>query len=164
MEERIYGLAPIANEESRILILGSMPGEQSLNIQQYYGHRRNHFWKILQELFNEEIEDNYESKVNFLLRNKIALWDVIGSCKRQGSLDADITDEVANDLTSFFEKYPKIKFVAFNGDKAYKTFKKHIGFKSYEHIEFVKLTSTSPANVNRFEEKVENWRIIRSKL
>ena len=164
MENYIFGFPPVADDNSEILILGSMPGQESLNKQQYYGHARNQFWKILFELFEVPMEENYESKVALLHKNKIALWDVIYYCEREGSLDTNIRNEKINDLNTFIKNHPKIKAVFFNGDRAYKDFKKYIGFGEFQGIEFIKLLSTSPANSKPFAVKLENWKIIRSYL
>lgn len=117
---------PIIDEQSRILILGSMPGVESLRLQQYYANPRNQFWKILYELFDTQASQVYEEKVSFIKSKKIAVWDVIGY--REGSLDSNIREEKVNDLSALFKAYPDIKTVMFNGGKAYQTYKKWIGF------------------------------------
>lgn len=160
MNDKINSLLPIVNESSKILILGSIPGKQSLEKQEYYGNSRNAFWKIIFSLYDKEIESEYDKKVEFLKEKHIAIWDVIASCNREGSLDSNITNEETNDFESLFKKYPNIKHVFFNGTKAYDVFKKRIGFKLLENIEFEKLTSTSPANTISFEKKLELWNII----
>lgn len=138
-----------------------MPGVTSLEKQQYYGHPRNYFWHILYALFNECYEEEYEQKKAFLLRHKIALWDVLQSCERAGSLDADIKNEEVNDFDWLFKTYPHIKNVFFNGTKAYESFRKKVGFK-YEGIHMQKLPSTSPAHAVRFEDKLAAWKVITS--
>ena len=92
--------APVAAADSRLLILGSMPGVRSLQLQQYYGHPQNRFWPLLALLLGyEKVPDAYAEKKQMLLDNRIALWDVLGYCQREGSLDSDITGEQPNDLT-----------------------------------------------------------------
>lgn len=88
--DKIKSFEPLVDKESKVLILGSMPGVMSLNKQQYYGNPRNHFWKIIYSLFNEVEDELYEQKKAFLLRKGIALWDVINNCYREGSLDSNI--------------------------------------------------------------------------
>ncbi len=120
------GFPPIAKPDATILILGSMPGQKSLDEHQYYAHPRNSFWPIMYQLFNIIDDLNYKQRKQLLIDKKIALWDVLKSCYREGSLDSDIdqTTIVANDFNSFFEKYSKIKVVFFNGAKAEQLFRK----------------------------------------
>ena len=85
-----FSFPPISNIESKVLILGTMPGIASLKLNQYYGHTRNNFWKLLFEIFNEPFSTDYEIRKKMLLKNNVALWDVIKVCVREGSLDCDI--------------------------------------------------------------------------
>ena len=155
---------PIIDQRSRLLILGSMPGVESLRLQQYYGHPRNQFWKILYELFNTQASEDYEQKVFYIRNKRIAVWDVIENCYRAGSLDSNIREEKANDFNALFKGYPDIKTVLFNGGKAYETYKKWVGFDALPNLRFHKLTSTSPANTKRYEEKLREWSVIRDLL
>lgn len=157
----VKSFEPLIDNESRILILGSMPGIRSLEQKQYYAHPRNNFWKILYALFEEQYEEDYENRKNFLAKHHIALWDVIKYCKREGSLDSAIKDEEINDLDWLFKAYPNIHSVLFNGAKAYQIFSKKIGFE-YAGISFYKLGSTSPAHAITFEDKIKDWKIIRN--
>ena len=151
---------PIINRESLILILGSMPGVESLRLQQYYGNPRNQFWKIIYELFDTQVSQDYEERVSFLKSKKIAVWDVIANCYREGSLDSNIREEKVNDFSGLFKAYPCIKTVVFNGGKAYETYKKWIGLGTIPDLTFHKLTSTSPANTKKYEEKLREWSLI----
>ena len=151
---------PIIDEQSRILILGSMPGVESLRLQQYYANPRNQFWKILYELFDAQASQVYEEKVSFIKSKKIAVWDVIENCYREGSLDSKIREEKVNDFSALFKANPDINTVMFNGGKAYETYKKWIGFGMSLNITFQKLTSSSPANTKRYEEKLREWSVI----
>lgn len=156
---------PIVDKDCKLIILGSMPGKESLRKQQYYGFIRNQFWKILSEIFDEELNNNYEDKTKFLLNHNIALWDVLKSCEREGSLDSNIKDEEANDFKSFFMKYPRIEYVLFNGTKAMQSFKKNIGFDTYPHLkEYILLPSTSPAHTMKFDRKLDEWKIVKKLL
>lgn len=157
----IQSFKPIIDSNSKVLILGSIPGVESLNKQQYYANKRNQFWKIIFSLYELCPYETYEERIEFLKSKNIALWDVIGSCFREGSLDSNIKNEVPNDFTSLFKKYPDIKCVFFNGNKAYETFKKEIGFEKYGYITFHKLPSTSPAHAVSFESKLNKWKIIK---
>lgn len=152
----VRSFPPIVDSNSRILILGSMPGQESLRKQQYYAHPRNQFWKIIFTLFEEPIEESYSKRIAFLRDRGIALWDVINVCFREGSLDSSIKEEKVNDFKAFFSQYPNIKYVYFNGVKAYETFRKKIGF-DFPGLTFKKLPSTSPANAVKFEIKLREW-------
>lgn len=151
---------PIVDEHSRVLILGSMPGVESLRLQQYYANPRNQFWKIIYSLFNKEPNSNYEERIAFIKSKKIAVWDVIETCYREGSLDSNIQAEKVNDFSALFEAYPNLKTVLFNGGKAYETYKKWIGFGTIPNLTFHKLTSSSPANTRKYEEKLREWVVI----
>lgn len=151
---------PHINQETQILILGSMPGVKSLEEAQYYAHPRNFFWKIIYSIYQEEYEDNYEKRIEFLLSQNIGLWDVIESCEREGSLDSAIRSEVPNDFKRLFEMYPNINLVIFNGAKAYDVFKRKIGFEMYSQIKFVKMGSTSPARAVSFDQKLKEWEAV----
>jgi len=163
-EQKVLSLVPIINQNSQVLILGSMPGVQSLDKQEYYANPRNHFWRILTTIFDHEETGDYGVRISMLYENKIALWDVIHSCQRIGSLDSSIQDEVPNDFQKLLTSYPNIKYIIFNGGKAYEVFKKQIGFSSFSDINFIKLPSTSPTpgkNVKSFEEKIKEWNVIK---
>lgn len=159
--ENIKSFKPIINANSKILILGSVPGVESLRMQQYYANNRNHFWKIVFSLYDLPIPEKYEDKVEFLQSKNIALWDVIEQCYREGSLDSNIKEEIPNDFSSLLKKYTNIKYIFFNGGKAYECFKKRVGFNKYENIIFTKLPSTSPAYTIPFENKIKQWNIIK---
>lgn len=159
----IYSFKPIADENCRILILGTMPGVQSLLKQQYYGYKPNTFWKIIFDIFNEEQTEVYSEKTALLLRKNIALWDVLKACEREGSGDAEIRNAEANDFKAFFKAFPKITKVYFNGGNAEKLFKKHV-LKNIDatKIEFHRLPSTSPAHATSYEYKLNQWKVIKS--
>lgn len=158
--ETLTGLAPIIAPQAKVLVLGSMPGAESLQKGQYYANKRNHFWKIMATLLNEELPDSYAERIALLERHHIGLWDVIYSCKRVGSLDAKISEAIPNDFGALFREYPSIETVGLNGNKAYQTFEKQVGFHNFPSTRFVKLPSTSPVpgkNVKSFEEKIVEW-------
>lgn len=138
---------PQINKNSKILILGSMPGIKSLEEQEYYAHPQNRFWKLLGLLCSKKDlhTSSYKVKIQTLLDNNFALWDVIKLCKREGSLDSNIQDEVPNEINELLAKYPNIKVICLNGNKAYSAFKKYFPdiLKNYKCF---KLPSTSPAN------------------
>ena len=151
---------PNIDANSKILILGSMPGVKSLNEQQYYAHPNNRFWKLIGLFCNTPNlqEMNYQDKLNVLLKNKIALWDVIESCNREGSLDTDIKNEIPNNIPDLLKQYPTIKGIILNGGKAYSAFKKHFP-ELLKQYQCYKLPSTSPANAKyKLENLYKEWK------
>lgn len=167
MDQKLHNiLPPIVDKSTRVLIVGSMPGQQSLEKQQYYGNPRNHFWTIMAAIFNvNSIPENYEERIQLLKRHRVGLWDVIQSCERVGSLDATIRNEQPNDFHKLFTAFPQIEFVLFNGGKAYEVFKKHIGLDILASRSFEKMPSTSPIpgkNIKTLEEKIEIWGVLES--
>lgn len=161
---RIHSFAPIADEHAEILILGSMPGPASLAAGQYYAHKQNAFWRIMAELLSFDPAIPYADKVQALRSARIALWDVLHSCKRAGSLDAkiEIETQIANDFASFFRIHRNITHVYFNGTKAEICFKQLVVSKIEDDAFcYNRLPSTSPANASiPFVRKLEAWRAI----
>lgn len=144
------GFPPIAEKTAKVLILGSMPGEESLRKNEYYGHPRNAFWKIMATLFGFDTSMKYEERTRILLKNRIALWDVMRFCEREGSLDNNINNRsiIENDFGSFFNNYPNVMDVYFNGAKAEKEYFKRVLPKlsrSKRNLNYDRLPSTSPA-------------------
>ncbi|MCH1626875.1 DNA-deoxyinosine glycosylase [Fredinandcohnia quinoae] len=165
--EKIVGLDAVFGKDARVLILGSMPGAESLRISEYYGNKRNHFWKIMYSLFGQAELTNYEEKMSFLKEHKIALWDVIHSCNRKGSLDSNIKNEEPNDIPELLKSNPSIKLIACNGTKSFATFKKYFGGHTFDGIDIIKLSSSSPVpgKYNKtVEGKIEEWRVIKEYL
>lgn len=150
---------PSIDEKSEILILGSMPGVKSLEEQQYYAHPQNRFWKLMGKICNANNlpELSYQKKLQILLKNKIALWDVIKSCNRNGSLDSNIKNEIPNDISELLTQFPNIKIICLNGNKSFSAFKKHFP-KLIEKYNCHKMLSTSPANARyKLEELYKEW-------
>lgn len=154
----------IANDDAHILILGSMPGIESLRKQRYYAHPRNAFWPIMLELFDLAEDLSYQQRCDSLIANKIALWDVLQSCQRQGSLDSDIKASgiVVNNFTEFLHSHPALKLIVFNGAKAEQIFNKYVLPTLSENqlsIARKRLPSTSPAHAAMsFQQKYLCWR------
>ncbi len=159
---KISSFLPIIDKESKILILGSIPGVKSLEMQQYYAHPQNQFWRIIFHLFNENYTSDYVEKLQVLKRNKIALWDVIDTCERKGSLDSEIRNEETNDIRQLLKNYPNIKAIFCNGQKSFKNLQKILGKECAIPI-FV-LPSTSPLHTISFEKKLREWEILNSFL
>jgi len=161
--ETINSFPPVINKHSLILIIGSMPGVESLNRQQYYAYKYNQFWRIIYKLFKQEPEERYEQKLQFLLKNRMALWDVLGSCIREGSLDNNIKDEVVNNFNVLLNNYPAIKHICFNGKKAQASFERKIRpTLQREDLTYLALPSTSPAHTMGFDEKFRLWEKVKS--
>jgi double-stranded uracil-DNA glycosylase len=161
---------PIVSSDSQILVLGSFPGQESLRKQEYYAHPRNAFWHIMQVLFHFQNALSYQEKVEVLISKKVALWDVLSSCHRNGSLDSSIDDKTIriNDFQSFFERYAEIQWVFFNGVKAEKEYRKRVSLsfeKPRKTLHFKRLPSTSPAMAQLTrDEKIAQWSIIIEKI
>lgn len=157
------GFAPIAGAGAGTLILGSLPSRQSLQHNQYYAHPRNAFWRIMGALVSAGPEVAYQERVRRLVAARIAVWDVLASSVRPGSLDADIdlSSAVPNDFDKFFSEFPSISRVAFNGKKAAEMFRR-LGCRPHgAGVELITLPSTSPAFAAMpFEEKLARWRSV----
>jgi hypoxanthine-DNA glycosylase len=161
---RVHSFTPITDPRARILILGSMPGIVSLQAGEYYAHRQNAFWRIMAELLQFDATAPYAVKVAALKSAHIALWDVLQSCSRQGSLDAKIEREsaVANDFVAFFRSQPQITQIFFNGAKAEALFRSQLAAElDISSMRLLRLPSTSPAHATLpFAGKLNAWRVI----
>lgn len=158
--DMVYSFNPIINQNSKILILGTIPGEESIRKNQYYANEKNQFWHIIYTIFNSAPDNTYQKRCNFLLKNKIALWDVLHNADRHGSLDTAIKNGIPNDFKEFLSVYQNINKIIFNGTTAESLFKKH--FKNiYSSFECLTVPSSSPTpgiHVKPFEEKLHIWR------
>ena len=151
-----YSFPPLINSSAKILILGSLPGEESLKQVQYYAHPRNAFWKIMFTVFNEAYDEDYSAKCELLLKNHIALWDMVHSGNREGSLDSDIKNEIPNDIEGLLNEYQGISTILLNGKKAEAMYKRYF---NQIPVHTITLPSTSPANARvSFEEKLKVWK------
>ena len=150
---------PSIDNNSKVLILGSMPGIKALEKQQYYAHPQNRFWKLMGIICDVSNlhECDYDLKLKTLLKNNIALWDVIKFCKREGSLDSDIKNETVNNLRDLLKKYPNIKTICLNGGKSFIAFKKYFP-DLLQKYNCHKMLSTSPANARySLDVLVKEW-------
>ncbi|MDM7944668.1 MAG: DNA-deoxyinosine glycosylase [Hydrogenophaga sp.] len=152
---RLQGLAPVLNANTRVLVLGSFPGVASLRAQQYYGHPQNHFWKILGALWQAPLPAlPYPERVASLLEHGLGVWDVYGACEREGSLDANIRNAEVNDFSRVLQASPGLEAIAHNGGESFRH-AKHTGAFG---LPVYKLPSTSPANASwSFERKLAAW-------
>lgn len=155
----IYSFPPIIDGNCRVLLLGTMPGAESLRRQQYYGYDHNAFWRIIYKLFGKEPDEDYEMRKAFLLQHSIAVWDVLQACEREGSSDSKIRNPVPNDFSGLYLQYPNIKSVCFNGGTARRLYSRFVEKRGVTapHIAFHSLPSTSPAYTISFKEKFEQW-------
>ncbi|HRN85557.1 MAG TPA: DNA-deoxyinosine glycosylase [Hyphomicrobium sp.] len=155
----VRSFPPIAGPGSRILILGSMPGEASLRAKQYYAHPHNTFWRIMGDLVGAAPDLPYPARTQILRTHGIAVWDVLKSCVRPGSLDSSIRDEIPNDFARFFTVHPQLTHIGLNGGKAALSFKRYAARHCPPHVVVTTLPSTSPAHAARsFDEKLALWR------
>lgn len=152
----ISSFKPLIYEDSNILILGSIPGEKSLQMQEYYAHPRNQFWRLLAAIYNEDVPQSYQDKISFLKSHQIAVWDTIDRCTRKGSLDSRIQGETLNSIEKLIELYPNIKHVFLNGSKAFQLFEKQLKDHPLD-IPYSRLDSSSPAYTKRFDLKLKGW-------
>jgi len=162
-DQNLTGFHAVAEQDARVLVLGSMPGIESLRQQQYYAHPRNLFWDFMGEIFNAGRDISYPDRLQRLKQNHIALWDVAHQCERRGSLDSNIKAStiIPNDFNSFFINHPNIKAVFFNGRKAAEIYQKRVVpdlLKPFRSIECHALPSTSPAHAAMSrKEKLGQW-------
>jgi len=153
-------LLPLIHPDSEILILGTMPGEKAIAQQQYYANRGNHFWKILFAVFNTPFTEDYEKRRQLLKKHKIALWEVLATCERTGSLDRNIKNEVPNNFDELLSLYP-IRSICFDSKSAAGFYDKY--FSRLENISYYQLPSPSGVNAHlTLDEKIAQWSILKS--
>ena len=159
-DARLHGLPPLISAQTRVLILGSFPGIQSLESQQYYAHPRNQFWRLVFSIISasspyEICAVRYENRSKFLLQAGLGCWDVYASCERQGSLDSAIRHAQLNDLASLKVRCPQLQAIAHNGGESFA----HLKHTQALGLPVYKLPSSSPANASwSFERKLAAWR------
>jgi len=167
MSSQDYCFPPIAGRDAHTLILGSLPGQRSLHMQQYYAHPYNAFWKLIAAIFEAEGTLSYSRRVQVLKKHHIALWDVLEAAERPGSLDSSIVhaSAQANDFAKFFRAHPRIRRVFFNGRKAEEMYRRFVLPKlgeEFAYIRYESLPSTSPAHAGMtFAKKLDRWRRIK---
>ncbi len=153
---------PLESSGSRVLILGSMPSQKSLELQQYYGHPQNAFWRIMAVVTGVAHDAPYLQRARALNQAGVSVWDSIASCHRPGSMDADIDQETVtvNDFDSFLNRHPALELILFNGQSSAKTFNKHLGknYLSERGLRSQVMPSTSPAYASMsLDEKKAVW-------
>jgi hypoxanthine-DNA glycosylase len=152
----------VTDANTRVLILGSLPGDASLAHSQYYAHPQNKFWELLSEVVGENLRPmEYDRRLQTLLRHGVGLWDVIAEARREGSLDSKIADHAGNDLTGLLDQLPQLTTIGFNGGTAAK-----LGLKVLKeraaHYRIVLLPSSSPAHTLAYTKKLEQWLNLRT--
>ena len=163
----LNSLDAIIDDHARVLILGSMPGVESLMLQQYYANPRNQFWPIIYALFGRDVQEDYPERVAFVRQQGIALWDVLGEASREGSLDSSIRHGKPNDIKSLLSRYPNIVCIGLNGSKAAKDFDRYVKNLLPQGVKIIQLPSTSPTPgryVKSHEKKLEAWAALREYL
>lgn len=147
---------PISNEETEILILGTLPGDRSLQLGEYFAHPRNRFWKIIAGITGNTVPKTYSEKLELLDDHRIGLWNVLHTAERKGSLDAAIRKEVPNDLPAFIADHKKLKVIGFDGKKPAILFDKY--FTRRSDLKFISLPGCSPANARcDLETLTDKW-------
>lgn len=156
---RKFGLGPVADGHTEILILGALPSDVSRLKAQYYADPRNDFWKLLEAVLNEQLSNlPYEARIQTLLAHRIGLWDVYGSCLRPGSMDKDISGERLNSFTALKSIAPNVRLVCFNGKEAgqWEQRVSRLGYRT------LLLPSSSGANRRNQRNRLDRWkRIVR---
>ncbi len=167
MDHLATGFDPIAAPDARVLILGSLPSQQSLQKHEYYGNPQNIFWRVMGELFDAGPKIPYVKRADRLQQCGIALWDVLHSSVRPGSMDAAIDQSTAtpNDFQTFFDDHPMLELLCFNGKKAAQLYARLVaaqGIANTDRLEYKTMPSTSPAYASmQYDEKVRQWSAIR---
>ena len=155
--ERRIGLPPVARHDTRLFILGSLPGEASLAAQRYYAHPANQFWRLLGSAIGDELQPlSYAQRLARLAERRIGLWDVIASAKRRGSLDQAIREAEHNRIEHRLQGFPELCAIAFNGATAAAAGRKLID-EPPPHITLIDLPSSSAANTRPFADKAREW-------
>lgn len=158
--KRKIGFAPVVDDETRILVLGSLPGDASLKAGQYYGHPRNGFWRLMGGVIGCDLTAvPYPDRLAALKGAGVGLWDVIAEAERKGSLDAAIRDAAPADLQRLIDSLPKLKVIAFNGATAATQGRRQLAGVS--SVTLIDLPSSSPAHARPFAEKAARWDALR---
>ena len=156
MDELKRSFPPVADARTRVLVLGSLPGERSLAQAQYYAHPQNHFWRLIGAVVGRELVPlAYEERLAALLEARVGLWDTVGSATRRGSLDTNIRLREANALPALAAELPNLRAVGFNGAKS-----AALGMPLLAHrtdLALLPLPSSSPAFTAPFADKLERW-------
>ena len=152
---------PVVDAQTRLLVLGSLPGEKSLALQEYYGNRQNRFWLLMSEVTGVDlVRLDYTSRLKALLEQHVGLWDVVAEAHRAGSLDSRIRDRNDNDLIALLSSLPNLTTIAFNGGTASRLGLKVLGLHATRY-RVLQLPSSSPAYTLPYAEKLRSWQVLR---
>lgn len=155
---------PVVDTRTRLLVLGSLPGEKSLLLQQYYGNRQNKFWMLMSEVIGLDLVPlDYTSRLEALLAHGVGLWDVVAEAHRKGSLDSQIRERNDNDLLGLLARHPNIEAIAFNGGTAARLGRRVLGEAALAY-HILELPSSSPAHTLPYADKSRQWQHLRSAL
>jgi hypoxanthine-DNA glycosylase len=156
MDEVKRSFPPVADARTRVLVLGSLPGEESLARRQYYANPRNHFWRLIGTVIGADLVAlPYEERLRALLGARVGLWDTVGAATRRGSLDGAIRLNAANDLADLADRLPELRAVGFNGGKSAALGVPRLAARP--DLALIPLPSSSPAYTRPFGEKLEQW-------
>jgi hypoxanthine-DNA glycosylase len=156
--------APVVDANTRLLVLGSLPGDISLAQGQYYANPQNRFWILIGQVLGEDLAKmDYPTRLATLLRRRVGLWDVVAEAQRSGSLDGSIRCHAGNDLVALAETLPELVAIAFNGGTAARIGLKQLG-RHAERYRILKLPSSSPAYTLPLAEKLAAWQALRGPL
>ena len=154
--ELLQSFPPLVWPNSKLLILGSMPGQESLNQQAYYAHPRNQFWPLVCQAFQQSVPNNYAQKIEFLHQHQLALWDVLATCNRPGSLDTHISQPSPNPIDKLLHTHPQLHTIVCNGRAAANYLRRYIHLPATINIHH--FPSTSPANASvPLQTKQQHW-------
>jgi hypoxanthine-DNA glycosylase len=155
----LRSFAPLADGRSRVLVLGTMPGPEALRKQEYYGFKGNHFWKIMSDLLADGRALDYGEKLALLRRHRIAVWDVLASCAREGAADSAIRDPAPNDIPGLLARHPGIHTIICNGTTSARLFARYFG--GTVAVPMIPLPSTSPAHATMpYALKRARWTVV----
>lgn len=160
--ERRAGLPPVAGVSPRVLVLGIIPSVLSSRKGQYYGNPLNHFWRLMAEVLEVQMPDDYPGRCEVLTEGGIALWDVLAECRIEGSRDHTILDPVPNDLPRFLSENPDVRHIFVNGKAAHKLFLKFNDGRFSVKVSV--LPSSSPANAIKWAVRRQAWMAVRDAL
>jgi hypoxanthine-DNA glycosylase len=155
---------PVVDANTRLLVLGSLPGEVSLAQGQYYANKHNRFWYLMGDILGQDLPwMDYPARLQTLLQHRVGLWDVVAEAQREGSLDSKIRHHASNDLIGLADALPQLAAIAFNGGAAEKLGSKALLERAGRH-QWIKLPSSSPAYTVPYPDKLQAWQVLRAWL
>lgn len=161
MDPRKHSFPPVVDAATRLLVLGSLPGERSLAEQRYYAHPQNQFWRLISRATGRDLPElDYDDRLAALRAAHIGLWDVVASARRTGSTDAALRDVEGHDIAALAATLPDLRAIAFNGATAFRTGTKQLGAAAARYT-IVALPSSSPLHTVGFEKKLPDWEALR---